>query len=332
MRDRLVQFPIFLLSPPRSGSTLLRCILDSHSRIHSPHELYLDMQRVKCFSSFGETSLKVSGLTLRGAEHLLWDRLLHRSLVASGKDIIVEKTPTNVYMWERIVECWPDARFIFLIRHPAAVAESAVAAVKSFGARDRLKYARDITQDAVRLVIGGHARDLKIGIEPFMTKLEAARQALPGRTVRYEDLATRPAEVMTDLCAFIGVDFEPAMLDYGAGRDQFVPGIGDWRDKIRSGRIQPPAQPPPSIPPKLRAVARAWGYLEPDNPDSTTDGRDDRARPRPSDDLEVAAEPRAPLVPRPRVGEAGAQVNVSSHGKAGPWPADPEHSLDPPPA
>ncbi len=289
------------------------------------------MQRLKCLSSFGETSLKASGLTVRSAEHLLWDRLLHRSLVASGKDIIVEKTPTNVHMWERIVECWPDARFIFLIRHPAAVAESAVSAVRSFGARDRLRYARDLTQDAVRLVTGGHARDLKLGIEPFMTKLEAARQALPGRTVRYEDLTTRPAEVMSGLCEFLGVDFEPAMLGYGTARDQFVPGIGDWRDKIRSGRIQAPDQPPASIPPRLRAVARAWGYLEPGDPDPTEPGLCARARSRPNIDLEAAAEARARLVPHPRAGEAASQADSTFQETARPWPAGPEHSLDPPP-
>jgi hypothetical protein len=289
------------------------------------------MQRVKCFSSFGETSLRASGLTVRSVDHLLWDRLLHRSLVASGKEFIVEKTPTNVLMWERIVECWPDARFIFLIRHPAAVAVSAVSAAKSFGARDRVRYARDLAQDAVRLVTGGYARELKLGIEPFMTELEAARQALPGPTVRYEDLATRPAEVVSDLCEFIGVEFEPAMLDYGADRDQLVPGIGDWRDKIRSGRIQAPAEPPVSIPPKLRAVARAWGYLEPGDPDSAGAGRYDRARPRPGIDREAATEERTWRVPRPRLGEAATQVNVRSQGETRPWPAGPEHSLAPPP-
>jgi hypothetical protein len=276
MRERLVQSPIFLLSPPRSGSTLLRCILDSHSRIHSPHELYLTAQRIECFSSFGETSMKASGLTIRSTEHLLWDRILHRSLAASGKEIIVEKTPTNVHMWERIAECWPDARFIFLIRHPAAVAESAVAAVTSIGARDGLKLARGIARDTVRNMTKRRERWLAPGLDSFMEKLEAARQALPGRTVRYEDLATRPAEVVSDLCEFIGVDFEPAMLDYGNGRGEYVPGIGDWRDKIKSGKIQSPAPPPASIPAKLRPVALAWGYLAPDGAHRASTGRYDR--------------------------------------------------------
>jgi hypothetical protein len=39
--DRLLTGPTFVLSSVRSGSTLLRLILDSHPEICSPHELHL---------------------------------------------------------------------------------------------------------------------------------------------------------------------------------------------------------------------------------------------------------------------------------------------------
>ncbi|MFC7591929.1 sulfotransferase [Nonomuraea antimicrobica] len=38
---RLVKSPVFVISPVRSGSTLLRMLLNSHSRIRAPHELHL---------------------------------------------------------------------------------------------------------------------------------------------------------------------------------------------------------------------------------------------------------------------------------------------------
>ncbi len=44
-RDRLVQRPCFLLSSVRSGSTLSRVILNSHSQIHSPHEMHFRRTR-----------------------------------------------------------------------------------------------------------------------------------------------------------------------------------------------------------------------------------------------------------------------------------------------
>jgi hypothetical protein len=36
--DRLLRAPVFVLSPPRSGSTLLRVVLNSHPLLHAPHE------------------------------------------------------------------------------------------------------------------------------------------------------------------------------------------------------------------------------------------------------------------------------------------------------
>ena len=39
--DRLVAAPVFILCTLRSGSTLLRVLLNSHSQIHGPHELHL---------------------------------------------------------------------------------------------------------------------------------------------------------------------------------------------------------------------------------------------------------------------------------------------------
>src|SRR5205085_1008583 len=69
-----------------------------------------------------------AGLEVEEVEHLLWDRLLHRELVRSGKQVIVDKVPSNVLMWQRLARAWPAARFIFLLRHPASVLASALEA------------------------------------------------------------------------------------------------------------------------------------------------------------------------------------------------------------
>jgi hypothetical protein len=72
--------------------------------------------------------------------------------------------------------------------------------------------------------------------------------------------------VVRELCEFVGVPFEPKMLDYGdfdhAG---FTPGLGDSSLNIRSGRIQPPAPLPGEIPAELAGICAAWGYPHPDN-------------------------------------------------------------------
>ena len=52
------------------------------------------------------------------------------------------------------------------------------------------------------------------------------------------------------------------MLEYGQqDHGRFKSGLGDWNDKIKSGRIQAPAPPPEEIPEPLRPIAATWGYL-----------------------------------------------------------------------
>src|SRR3954470_10054533 len=45
--SRLVRSPVFVLSSVRSGSTLLRVLLNSHSQIRAPHELHLRTLQVR---------------------------------------------------------------------------------------------------------------------------------------------------------------------------------------------------------------------------------------------------------------------------------------------
>ena len=83
--------------------------------------------------------------------------------------------------------------------------------------------------------------------------------------MRYEDLAADPAAETRRLCEFLGVDWEPTMLDYGRfDHGRYRPGIGDWKEKIKSGEVQEPDPPPESVPPALEALATAWGYAPDD--------------------------------------------------------------------
>jgi LPS sulfotransferase NodH len=240
--DRLIEAPVFVICTLRSGSTLLRVLLDSHSQIRSPHELHLRYVSVGFDQKWSERSMKELGLDTRAAEYLLWDRILHRELTASRKSIIADKTPNNVFIVDRLREAWPDARFIFLLRHPGAIA------------RSRQKYK------------GEGADELII---KYVEALEDARQTYDGHTVRYEDLTADPERELRRICDFLGVDYEPTMLEYGQfDHGRYKSGLGDWNEKIKSGAIQPPEPPPPleEIDPALREMCAKWGYLEAEVP------------------------------------------------------------------
>ncbi|WP_215449622.1 sulfotransferase [Streptomyces sp. ATCC 21386] len=242
--DRLLRRPVFIISPVRSGSTLLRMLLNAHPRLHSPHELHIRRLEVGYGSKLSRKAMSALDLERGDLEHLLWDRVMHRELVRSGKEFIVEKTPSNAFVYERVRDCWPDARFVFLLRHPVSIARS-----WHEGDPGRRTY-DEAAADALR----------------YMRAVERAREGTTGGyTVRYEDITADAEKELRGLCAFLDLDFEPSMLDYGRKDDaQVVKGLGDWRDKIRTGRVQAGRALPADadIPDLLRPMCEAWGYSE----------------------------------------------------------------------
>ena len=168
--DRLLTAPAFVMCSVRSGSTLLRVLLDSHSQIHSPQELHLRDLSVKVRTDYAAKALSEIGLDDRQMRFLLWDRLLQRELASAGKSVLVNKTPNDVFIADLIAECWPDAKFIYLLRHPGSIARS----------RQETR-PQDTPERNARMVLR------------YGNAIEEARIARPdGLTIRYEDLTADP--------------------------------------------------------------------------------------------------------------------------------------------
>lgn len=238
---RLLEKPVFILSSIRSGSTLLRVMLNTHSQILAPHELHLSGVKVNLSNKYVKAAMQELGLNAEGMQFLLWDRLLQRELMRNNKRVLVNKTPSDALMWRKLVRCWSDVRFIYLLRHPAAVTDSWQRARK------------DWTRDQV-------GEDVK----RYMVAVEEARSRRGGLTVKYEDVTLHPEREMRRICEFVGLPYEPAMVDYSSGEHgSFKAGLGDWSKNIKSGKIQPVERmpEPDEIPATLLEVSKQWGYL-----------------------------------------------------------------------
>jgi Sulfotransferase family len=195
---------------------------------------------VRVKTDYATKALGEIGLDDEQLRFLLWDRLLQRELAAAGKQVLVNKTPNDVFIVDLIARCWTDARFIYLLRHPGAVERS----------RQQTRPQDSPDRNARMVLRYGNA-------------IEQARAAHPGLTVRYEELTADPRGATQRLCKFLGLQWEPGMLDYGRfDHGRMKPGLGDWKAKIKSGEVQQADPPPPldEIHPSLHELCVAWGY------------------------------------------------------------------------
>ncbi len=130
----------------------------------------------------------------------------------AGKTRWLEKTPQHIFLIDEILRSVPDARFVEIVRDPRDILASK---------KKRKQAVRTVTQfDPAEQRI----RTLERVYDPFWDALEwrlavragqDARRAHSERlhTLRYEDLVAQPEPTMQAVCAFLGLDFAPEMLD-----------------------------------------------------------------------------------------------------------------------
>jgi acyl transferase domain-containing protein len=223
----------FLLSAPRSGSTLLRLMLSAHPRLFCPPELFLlDHESMRGwdadpFSELYRDGLVRAFMVLRGAGHaqaaeLVRDLVVRDAPVAEvyrllqrEGHLLVDKTPSYAMSGATLARAerlFDAPRYVFLVRHPHAAIESFV--------RNRIDRVRRVDGDSYALGEENWARTYG-----NLAELGAAVGPERFRLVRFEDLLRDPEGVLRGLCALLGVPFDAAVLDpYGKGRMAGGPG------------------------------------------------------------------------------------------------------------
>ncbi len=171
-----------------------------------------------------------------------FDALLRTYADAKGKAIPGEKTPAHVAFVDTLLEWYPGARVVHMIRDPRAVFVSEL--------RRRLETPTALPYRwLVRLpplfrgfvlletawawagAVRHHRRLTRLYPDAY-------------RLVRFEDLVREPARTVDGLCAFLGIDPEPAMLEQEVtsrgtqlGQSGFDAGAADrWRASIGRGQ------------------------------------------------------------------------------------------------
>lgn len=196
--------PVFLVGFPRSGTTLLDQVLDSHPDIQVIEEqptLRGVEKRLRTMPGSYPDSLAMLNdeqfRELLGAYY----RSAGEYTKANDARVLVDKLPLNLARAVLIHRLFPNGRFIFAVRHPCDVVLSCL--MQNFSLNQGMANFFT-TQDAVRLY------------DRLMVLWERTRQLLPLEvcTVRYEDLVLDLEHEARRLVEFLELDWDPAMLVY----------------------------------------------------------------------------------------------------------------------
>jgi hypothetical protein len=202
---RVTAPPIFIVGCGHSGTSLLLNILDMHPHIHA--------------IPFESRAFLKPGWKIRLAR-LFWDK----NTIAAGKQRWVEKTPVHVHAIGRILEIYPDARILIIIRDGRDVAVSL------------RKRTGDFAAGVARWVADNRAG------EPFWNHPQVFK-------LTYEEMIGQFDAVMRRLCGFLGEPYDSAMRDFHQRRldifrsnrkEQPPSESGDHHNQYRNWQINQP--------------------------------------------------------------------------------------------
>ena len=204
--------PIFVGGCGRSGTTLVRVILDSHPNIACGPEIKVTAPVMslwaQCRSVFAETlqSYHLQAEDINDAFADLIRTLLDKYRAAAGKSRIAEKTPGNLFFFQHLHQLFPQSPLIHVIRDGRDVVTSLLA----------MNWVDAKTGQPVP-----YTQDARKAAEYWVRAIRTGRElrAQPGMDrcymdMRYEDMVREPERTLRELFAFIDEPWDPVVLAF----------------------------------------------------------------------------------------------------------------------
>jgi hypothetical protein len=214
MTDKyLGQNLIFIISMPRSGSTLLQRVLGGHPDLVFTSEPWVMLSPVYGTRTKGiETEYDAEWANLGVSEFLehytdgpeVYDDAVRafantiyaNAIAKSGGQRFIDKTPRYIFIVKDLIRLFPAAKFVFLLRNPLSILSSIVNT--------------QIQEDLWGLE--NFSEELLRGPESILQGIQTLGDK--AIVVRYEDFVSAPEESLKKLCDPLNLDYEPGMLEY----------------------------------------------------------------------------------------------------------------------
>jgi hypothetical protein len=216
--------PLFIFSLPRTGSTLLQRVLGSHAQVATASEPWFMLPFVYSLRETGVNAEYEHGTMARGVQgfskeylpggtddYLSEIRALGLRLygmAGQGQRYFLDKTPRYHHIAADLIPLFPEGRFIFLWRHPVAVAASMMQ-----------------TFADGRWNLHRFSADLFSGLMALIDAYEAYADRVCA--VRYEDLLQEPEGALRRLLSYLELEFDPTLLTNFTELEMRNPGYWD---------------------------------------------------------------------------------------------------------
>lgn len=231
----------FVVGSARSGTTLLRLILNTHGGIAVPpesrfivelhpeddHEVEVEplLAALAAHKRFQAWDLPIDSARaeLEGRRAASYAEVMEAAYKAyagaRSKTAWGDKTPRYIEHIPLLAHLWPASRFIHLVRDGRNVALSY--AEVPFGPNN-VAHAGELWK---RRVTAGLTAGRALGAGRYLE-------------VSYEQLVADPRSQVADICDFIGLGFESEMLDYRErSRDEVLPRAAQYNPRLTEGPL-----------------------------------------------------------------------------------------------
>jgi len=227
-----VRTHVFLVSFPRSGTTLLGQVLAAHADIETMEERGCLIDSHPCLAD-NETLDRLAGMNgadLDSLREAYWKRV-GELWTTPTKPVFIDKLPLNTALLCLVAKLFPDAKILFAVRDPRDVVFSSFR--RRFG----------MTQQMFELLTlkgtAGYYDAVMQIADVYREKLSLDRY-----DARYEMLVDDFTAETKRLCAFLGIAHDPAMEEFApkakarhidtpsaaqVAQGLFAHGIGQWR-------------------------------------------------------------------------------------------------------
>lgn len=229
----MLNSPIFIIGVPRSGTTLLRVLLDSHPNIAcGPEAPWLargaksikQLYRFMAEDTFGfikNFDVPPEELQITFANFI--DEIFLLYAKTKGKTRWAEKTPDHALEIPFISKLFPEAKFIHIVRDVRDVVCSTAILSDERKAISDWHSKNILMEDGV--VVKNTIENAAIRWQSWNKKIELSLKDVQySMTIHYEEIVSNPEKILPSLMAFLGEGYSPKMLEF----DKFHHELPEW--------------------------------------------------------------------------------------------------------